>query len=46
MLTMFASLFGWMPPVLQVLCVGALAIFLIITVLRLVMFILDLIPWL
>lgn len=46
MLSMFFSLFSWMPTVLQVICIGALAIFFIIIILRLVIFILDLIPWL
>lgn len=46
MLSMFFSLFAWMPAALQVISIGALAIFFIIILLRLVIFILDLIPWL
>ena len=46
MLAMFLSLFSWMPPILQVICIGAIAIFFIIILLRLIIFILELIPWL
>lgn len=46
MLSFFTSLFVWLPPCLQVLCSGVVAIFFIVIVLRVVRFILDLIPFL
>lgn len=46
MLEMLISLFAWMPPVLAVIVIGALAIFFIITLLRFIQFVLDLIPFL
>ena len=40
------SLFGWMPVSLQILCGGVIALFFLVTILHVVRFILDLIPFL
>lgn len=44
--TFIYPLFGWLPPVLQIVCFGVVSIFFLVTALRLVAFILDLIPFL
>ena len=46
MLSFFTSLFTWMPPVLANICIGVVVIFFLVTVLRIVKFILDLLPFL
>lgn len=46
MSTMFVALFGWMPPVLQVVCTGVVVLFCLSTVLNIIKFIWDLIPFL
>lgn len=46
MLEMITTLCGWMPDSLQVLVIGVVAIFVIITLMRLISFILDCIPFL
>lgn len=46
MVSMFTSLLGWLPPVLQVVCAGVIALFVLATVLNIIRFILDLIPFL
>lgn len=42
----FIALFGWMPPLLIIICTGVVAIFFITTLLHLIAFILDVIPFL
>lgn len=42
----FYALFGWLPPGLEVLCCGVVFIFFVVTLLHLICFILDLIPFL
>ncbi len=37
-------LFGWLPPILQILFIGITVLFVIIVIIRLVILILDLIP--
>lgn len=46
MITAFTSLFLWLPPLLRVFVTGAIAIFFLVTLLRLWAFIKDLIPFL
>lgn len=46
MMSFITSLFGWMPPELQLLCIGVVALFFLFTVLNIVRFIFDLIPFL
>ncbi len=46
MLDFVTTLCGWMPGKLQVIVIGAMAIFVIVTLIRLVGFILDAIPFL
>lgn len=46
MLDAFTSLLAWLPPSMRVLASGAIAIFFLLTVLRLWAFIKDLIPFL
>lgn len=46
MLSFFTSLFTWMPPLLQTLCIGVVVIFFLVTILRIVKFILDILPFL
>lgn len=46
MVSFFLSPLSWMPPTLYVISVGVLAIFTIVVILRLIAFILDLIPFL
>lgn len=46
MLSLLTSLFEWMPLELQTLCIGVVVIFFIVSVLRIVRFILDLLPFL
>lgn len=46
MTVFFYALFGWMPPVLQIVCCGVVAIFFIFTALHIVRLIFDLIPFL
>ena len=43
--SMIIGLFGWMPMPLQLVCTGVVATFLFITILHIVRFILDLIPF-
>ena len=45
MLNMFNALFGWMPPVLAAVCIGLVAIFTIVTILKVVKLILDVLPF-
>lgn len=40
------ALFGWMPPILAIICSGAVFLFFLVAVLRLIAFILDIIPFL
>lgn len=46
MVSFFLALLSWMPPTLYVISVGVLSIFTIVVILRLIAFILDLIPFL
>lgn len=46
MISFFVPLFGWMPPVLSAISSGVIAILIIVVILRLISFILDLIPFL
>lgn len=46
MLNMITQLFGWMPPVLSVVCICVVSIFVILTLMKLVKLILDVIPFL
>ena len=46
MAAFFYALFGWMPPILQIVCCGVVAYFFLVTVLHLIRFILDLFPFL
>lgn len=46
MVSMFTSLLGWLPPVLQIVCVGVITLFVLSTMLNIIRFILDLIPFL
>lgn len=46
MFTFFQLLLGWLPPVLYIIAVGVIAIFAVVTILRLVALILDVIPFL
>ena len=46
MLQAFTALLVWLPPVLRILASGAIAIFFLLTILRLWAFIKDLIPFL
>lgn len=46
MMSFFTSFFGWMPIELQTLCIAVVVIFFVVTVLRIVRFVLDLIPFL
>lgn len=43
---LFVSLFGWMPPLLVLICTGVVAIFFVTALLHLIAFVLDLIPFL
>lgn len=42
----YVALLGWLPLPLQIICVGVIAIFFIVTILHLIAFILDIIPFL
>lgn len=42
----YVALLGWLPWPLQVVCIGVVAIFMIVTLLHLIAFILDIIPFL
>ncbi len=44
--SLFFALFGWMPLPLIIVCCGAVMLFFLVAVLRLIAFILDLIPFL
>lgn len=46
MMRFFTSFFGWLPLELQTLCIGVVVIFFIVTVLRIIRFVLDLLPFL
>lgn len=46
MISFFVALLSWMPPVLFAVSAGVIAIFAIVVILRLISFILDLIPFL
>ena len=46
MISLIITLFGWMPPVLATVCIGAVVLSFLVALLRLVAFILDLIPFL
>ena len=46
MISFFVALLGWMPPVLFAISSGVIAIFTIVVILRLISFILNLIPFL
>lgn len=39
-------LLGWLPTTLQIVCLGAFAIFIVVSILHLIAFILDIIPFL
>lgn len=44
--TFMVSLFAWMPIPLQVMCYGVVTLFILFTILHIVAFVLDLIPFL
>lgn len=46
MSTMFISLFGWMPPVLQVVCTGVVILFCLSTILHIIRLVWDVLPFL
>lgn len=46
MWSFFTSLFSWLPSDLQLVCSGVVVIFFLVTLLRIVRFVLDLIPFL
>lgn len=46
MFAFFELLLGWLPPVLYIIALGVLAIFTLVTILRLIALILDIIPFL
>lgn len=46
MVAFFVSLFAWMPLPLQIICGAVVALFFFFTILHLIRFILDLIPFL
>lgn len=46
MIQLFTALFGWMPPVLALICTAVVFIFFIVSLLHVIAFILDLIPFL
>lgn len=46
MISFFAAFLGWLPSPLFEIAVGVVAIFVIVAILRLISFILDLIPFL
>ncbi len=46
MIAFFMALLGWMPPLLQAICFGVFAIFFIVSILRVIALILDVIPFL
>lgn len=46
MADLIISLFGWMPPLLVTICAGAVFLFFLVAILRLIAFILDIIPFL
>lgn len=46
MINMINQLFGWMPPILAAVCIGIVAIFTLVTVLKVIKLILDVIPFL
>jgi hypothetical protein len=46
LISFFTALFGWLPPALQIIAIGVVAIFFVLTILRLIAFILDVIPFL
>lgn len=46
MVSLFTSLFGWMPPDIATICIGVVVIFFLITVLNIIRFILDILPFL
>lgn len=46
MIAFFVAMLGWMPPLLFAISAGVIVIFVIVVVLRLIAFILDLIPFL
>lgn len=45
MFNFFVSLFAWLPPVLQTVCACVVMIFFLVTILHIVRFVLDLIPF-
>lgn len=46
MITFFVAMLTWMPPVLYAISVGVIVIFVVVVILRLIAFILDVIPFL
>lgn len=46
MMSFFTSLFVWMPIELQLVCIGVVALFFLFTILNIVRFIFDIIPFL
>lgn len=46
MIDLISALFEWMPPVLALICTGAVTLFFLVAALRLIAFILDIIPFL
>ena len=42
----FTALFGWMPPMLALICSAVVFLFLLVSVLHIICFIIDLIPFL
>ena len=46
MISFFLALLSWMPPTLYLISVGVLTIFTLVVILRVIAFILDLIPFL
>lgn len=46
MFSFFTLLLGWMPPILYIISIGVIAIFAIVSILRLIALILDVIPFL
>ena len=45
MSSLFTSLFGWMPPMLALICSAVVFLFFIVSILHVISFILDLIPF-
>ena len=45
MSNLYVALFGWMPAGLATICIGVVTIFFIVTVLHIIRFVMDIIPF-